>query len=436
MNYKVGLFQEQTLKLNMTQELKQAITLLQYSAIELSEYVQNLALENPLIEMKERDDTSVFYHKSTGTRTSNQENSVIENVSSKQIGLRDHIKMQLIDLEKTPKALMLLIEDLDQNGYLKDDLSVLACRFNLEEDEMVRQLEFLQSLDPAGIGARNLQECLCLQLKRRSNRNELAEYIIANHFELFAKKSWRELARKTKISVEEIQKIHDLVKTLDPRPGILYDATPPAYIEPDLYVRIIDGKLNVLYNDRMLPELKINSQYESFLKPSSDTELKSYLSSKWQQCNWLFKSIEQRKATMVNVMNVMIAHQREFFYQGSSNIKPLTLKMIAEQLGIHESTVSRAVKDKFVQTPQGLFEMRYFFSAKIEQAQAEDLSSNAVKQLIQKYTKEENKQKPLSDQAITKLLKKEHNMSVSRRTIAKYRDQLNIPSSTLRKRFS
>lgn len=439
MDMKMGLIQEQSLKLSMTQELKQAITLLQYSTVELASYIQELALENPLIEIKETNHTNVITNKSTRKPMQQRKESLIENVSRKNGSLREHLRSQLVDSPLTKeekKCLNFLIDALDTNGYLKDDMEELAKSLQFSNEFVEEQLSVLQDLEPSGVGARSLQECILLQLRRWPIRHLTAEAIIANHFRIFAEKSWKDLSKKTKLTLTEIQEIHDFVKQLEPRPGLQYQEEEASYIVPDLIVKEVNNGLGIYFNDEISPRINVNKQYEPLVNVPNDKELKSYFSSKLQQGHWLEKSLEQRKDTMIRVMKEITVRQEDFFYNGEGFLKPLTLKDIADELEIHESTVSRTVKDKYVQTPHGLVEMKSFFSTRLDHhGNADDLSSSTVKTTIETLVQNENKAQPLSDQKIANTLKTDYGINVSRRTVAKYRDQLTIPSSALRKRY-
>ncbi|MDQ0161998.1 RNA polymerase factor sigma-54 [Aeribacillus alveayuensis] len=437
MNMKVGLFQEQTLKLTMTKELQQAITLLQYSTVDLISYLQEVTLENPLIDFIDKSNSNQFYHNKRKQHTDEKQNW-IENVSRKGSSLHEHLRSQLFDFHFSSverQAMEILIDAVDSNGYMTEDLENISKKFAIPLEVLEKQLHVLQSLDPVGVGARSLQECLLLQLKQIKDKPAYTEFILREYFKPFAEKTWKEISKKTGLSLKEIQCIHDFIQTLNPRPGLQYEDTHPNYIIPDLIVEEKHGEWVVFYNDDLLPQIRISANYEPLIEMGNDSEIKSYVTSKIQQCRWLVKSLEQRKDTLVKVMYEIIRHQHEFFYSKNQILKPLTLKDIADSLLIHESTVSRAVKDKYVQTPFGLYELKYFFTNRVASNDLEDTSAANVKQMIQKLVEGEDKKRPLSDQKIADFLKKEYNMSVSRRTVAKYRDQLNIPASSIRKRY-
>jgi RNA polymerase sigma-54 factor len=431
---KIGLIQEQSLKLKMTQELQQAITLLQYSSAELLSYVQEISMENPLIEVKETYSYSSPYRQSSAK---SDKQSFIENSCKEKTSLREHLRNQLIDFSMNKKeraCLDLLIDAIDSNGYLKDDLENLASVLNVSEELLESKLYFLQSLEPAGVGARSLQECILLQLRRLPVRNVTAETIISDHFRSFAEKSWKDLSKKINVSINEIQEIQYLIKKLEPRPGLKYESDESTYVKPDIIIKRSNNELQIIYNDSLLPQLIFNQPIEPDGANTLDLETKDYYSKKLTQGKWLQKAIEQRKETMINVMKVITQKQKDYFIHGKSLLKPLTLKEIADTLEIHESTVSRTVKDKFVQTPHGLVSMKSFFSNKLDEVSGE-ISTTSVKIKLKELIDSEDKKKPLSDQKIANGLKDRYGITISRRTVTKYREQLNIPTSAIRKQY-
>ncbi|MGM0876716.1 MAG: RNA polymerase factor sigma-54 [Bacillota bacterium] len=429
---KIGLMQEQSLKLKMTQELQQAITLLQYSSTDLLSYVQELTIENPLIEVKETY-SSPYRQK----RSNSDKQSFIENTFEEKTCLRKHLRNQLVDfsMKKRERACLdLLIDALDANGYLKDDLVELAKVLNVSEELLESKLYLLQSLDPAGIGARSLQECILLQLRRLPVRNVVAETIITDHFRPFAEKSWKDLSKKINVPISEIQEIQHEIKKLEPRPGLKYESDESTYVTPDITIKRSNNELHIIYNDELLPQLTFSQPLESNGTNTLDPETKDYYSKKLTQGKWLQRALEQRKETMINVMKVILQKQKDYFIHGKSLLKPLTLKDIADTLDIHESTVSRTVKDKFVQTPHGLVSMKSFFSNKLDEETGE-VSTTSVKMKLKELIDSEDKMKPLSDQKIANSLKDRYGINISRRTVTKYREQLNIPTSVIRKQY-
>ncbi|MFB0634377.1 RNA polymerase factor sigma-54 [Bacillus rugosus] len=431
------LQQVQVLKPQLTQELRQAITLLGYHSAELAEYIDELSLENPLIERKETDTPPLSYHKTNKNRMNAQEAGL--QLSDPQKTLQDVLKQQSLDMNLTnseKKIFNYLIHSLDSNGYLEEDMEEAARRLSVSTKEAEAVLAKLQSLEPAGIGARSLQECILLQLQRLPNRNEQAEMLVSAHFDAFAQKNWKALSKETGIPLHTIQDISDDIAALHPRPGLLF-ARPEQdmYIEPDIFITVKNGHIAAELNIRSFPEIDLHPQYRTLLSSGSCQDTASYLSVKYQEWRWLSRALRQRKQTITRIVNELITRQKDFFLKGRSAMKPLTLREIADCLSLHESTVSRAIKGKTMQTPYGLFEMKLFFSAKAEASGDGDASNYAVKTHLEDLVNHEDKTKPLSDQKLADLLYEQHGIQISRRTVAKYRDQMNIPSSAARKRY-
>ncbi|MCH1625760.1 RNA polymerase factor sigma-54 [Fredinandcohnia quinoae] len=435
MNLNTGLFQQQTLKLVMTKELTQAITLLQYSSLDLTKFLEEQSVENPLIELKQNEFSRTRkISKVTGESYTNP----IDYIEKNDISLYQHLLAQLtyVQLSSKDKAIIeYMIQLLDENGYFYFAEEEIAEELNVDVSIIEKSLSFIQKLDPIGVGARSLQECLLLQLKNLSERNVLAEEIIGQHFLLFADKSWKEISRIVDVKLSDIQHVYDLIQTLQPRPGALFQGNEPSYIIPEIEIQVENGTVQILLQDDYLPKVSLNLQYYNHFINEQDPGIKSYLQEKVEQCQWIMKSIDQRKQTLKNVMNEIVLKQLDFFLKGPNFLKPLTMSEVADTLGIHESTVSRATKDKFVQTPFGIFEMKHFFSRNIQTTGDSDMSSLQVRTILKQLIDEENKHKPLSDQEIVGIMQLNHGILVSRRTIAKYRDQLKIPSSSKRKRY-
>jgi RNA polymerase sigma-54 factor len=428
------LLQQQQLKLSLTKELTQAIELLQYSALELRSFLYEQSLENPFLEIKEshRPETYKRLHRQ-------EKQNGIENISVSSETLASYLSMQLSMIELSPqerRIMNYLVASLDEDGYLRIDESEIASHLAVTNDAVKQAIDLLQSLEPAGVGARSLQECLFLQLLRLPNRNNLAEQIVSDYFSMFAEKAWKTLAKRLNVDVKEIQQVSDLICKLHPRPGSNYAKTDPCFVAPDLIVERYGEGFRVLLNDEAFPQLLWNSGYERKIRRQQDKQIEQFIKEKHQQFEWLIKSLEQRKQTLVNVMNKIVERQTECFEKGFSALKPLTMREIAEALNIHESTVSRTVRNKYVQTPHGTVELRYFFSCAVSLANtSEDASAAQAKAFIKQLIESENKSAPLSDQKLAELLHEKYEIVISRRTVAKYREQLNIPSSAKRKRY-
>lgn len=330
-----------------------------------------------------------------------------------------------------------LIYSLDENGYLSSSVEEISSSLLVEKDNVLQGLRILQSFEPNGVGARNIQECLLLQLRTLNPRQLLAEKVVEEYLTFLANKKWKQISKQLSIPVEEVQFIFDLVQTLKPRPGHAFTSESTVYIQPDLFIEWFDEELITWVNDSILPKISISKQYHDLnaITVEDDSPLK-YMQEKKQQVLWLLKSVKQRQQTLLKVTKAIARKQSKFFKYGYAYLIPLTLKEIAEEIGVHESTVSRATTHKYVQTPRGLFELKYFFSSSLK---ADDdgsaASSLSVKEWIKKIIEDEEKRKPLSDQKIASILDQDYSIEVSRRTVAKYRDELNILPSSKRKRY-
>ncbi|KIL50628.1 RNA polymerase factor sigma-54 [Jeotgalibacillus soli] len=445
MNLSTGLLQQQTTNLTMTQGLRQAISLLQYSLNDLSDFIQEQAMDNPLIELHDNarveagnegySGKSKEYAKRSVEDT-NQAVSPFDYINMERRSLQEHLLNQICLLQISDmdyKLLSYFIYHINEDGYLSHTVEELCQELKVSDEKGKSLLTLIQELDPVGVGARNLQECLLLQLEKMPTRNRLAECIVAQHIAAFASKSWKSLSKELSVTLQEIQQVQDLIHTLQPRPGINYSSELPKYIVADVSVMESNGTFTVVINDELLPIIKLNHEYQSLLK-QKNVEAHQYLKEKYGELQWLQKSILQRHSTLYQVTKAIVDYQQDFFVKGPAALKPLTLKQIAEEIDVHESTVSRITSNKYVETPTGIVELKYFFSSSLIK-QNNETSSTSVKELIKNLIDKEDKTKPLSDQKIVQMLEKKQQIQISRRAIAKYRDEMNIPSSPKRKRF-
>ncbi|MDI6601108.1 MAG: RNA polymerase factor sigma-54 [Thermoanaerobacteraceae bacterium] len=336
---------------------------------------------------------------------------------------------------RTRKVCEYIIDSLDENGYLTVSLNDIALNVNENMYIAERALRIIQEFDPPGVGARDLKECLLLQLKARDILNDDIRNLVEHHLKDIAENKLTLIARKMNIDVLKVQHMIDILKTLNPRPGCNFSGyNDMRYIVPDAIVRKIKGNFEIIINDGDIPRLRINKFYTQILQNNGrNSEEFKYLNDKLQSAFWLIKNIEQRKNTLYNVIKAIVEYQCDFFDSGINGLKPLTLKQIAKTCGIHESTVSRATNGKYVDTPKGVYELKFFFKNGVTNDGGE-VSSESIKNLISGIIAKENPRAPLSDLIITKMLKNE-GIDISRRTVAKYRDELGIPSSNRRKRF-
>ncbi|MDQ1000877.1 RNA polymerase sigma-54 factor [Neobacillus niacini] len=440
MDLKAGLWQQQSLKLAMTQELTQAIALLQYSAQELSAFLENKAIENPLLQVENNNIQPInpLIDRNRRKHAKNTENDWIEQIAAKSSSIEDQLLNQL-NLRKFSsiqlKIIKHLIQNLDVNGYLTSTQEEISDQLGVHVELVEESIIVIQTLEPAGIGARNLQECLLIQLERENLKDDLALTILTHYFIPFAEKKWKQIAKELQIPLQKIQEIFDSVQQLNPRPGTLLEQENACYIIPDAIVERLGDGFSVRLCDDILPKISFNDHYYQKLTNTKDLQVSRFLQEKVQDYQWIMKSIEQRKETLTRVVGKIVEKQTRFFENGKEYLVPMTMKEVAGELEIHESTVSRAVKEKFVQTPIGTFPLKSFFTSTIQTVSNESTSSSQVKNAITSMIDSEDKQCPLSDQDIVEKLKTDQGIVVSRRTVAKYRDQLGIASSSKRKRF-
>jgi RNA polymerase sigma-54 factor len=382
------------------------------------------------------DDLSYKAYEKTAD---SDEKQTFESYTSKKMSLKDHLMVQLGVSVKTNKEKRIgefIIESLDNKGYLGCSIQDVSLLLNEDVVEVERVLRLIQTFDPVGVGARNLSECLMIQLKDKGIQDKNAYIIAEQYLEEIATNKIQKIAKDLHITVSRVQSLCDIIKMLEPKPsrGFIVDSDNIRYIVPDVTIEKINGEYIIIVNDNNLPVLTISSYYQNMIKNLDDKEANKFLSDKLNSSMWLIKSIEQRRMTLYKVVESILKFQRKFFDEGKTALKPLVLKDVAEDIGVHESTVSRATNGKYVQTPIGLFELKYFFASSLSESEGEGISSTSVKSQIQKLINEENTQKPLSDQKIAEMLSSE-GIGISRRTVAKYRDEMRIPSSSMRRRF-
>jgi len=449
MKLDMGLNLKQVQKLLMTPQLKQAIEILQLNSYELNELITSELETNPMLEVYEdKEDIIEIYHElnknsdlekyNYSSDDEERDDLSFENMVSTDTSLTDHLLFQLhiTPLTKKIKEICkVIIYDLDSNGYLNDDIEKLSEDYNYSEEDIMTALNVVQSFDPPGIAARNLTECLMLQLKSKNMYNGVVKEIVENYLNEIADNKLSFIAKKLNVDIREVQNAVDEIKKLNPRPGSSFSSyNDIKYVIPDAYIKKIDGDYVVLINESLYPGLRINKSYESILTATDDDNTRKYLSNKIQSAMWLIKSIESRRDTLYKVLSAIVKEQRSFFDREQKYIKPMNLKKIADAVGVHESTVSRAVNGKYVDTPLGVFEIRYFFQSGIGNGDGEMFSQEMIKEMIKQLINEEDPQDTLSDQKIAEILSQK-GITISRRTVAKYREEMNIPSSNKRKRY-
>jgi len=465
----IKLEQKQTHQLILTPQIKLAIHILQLPLMELGMFFKQQIVENPLLEEieecdeekdPERDEAIEFEKRvdnllrlddgrtdfSGKLRNEDQENFYKENIPSKNSSLHEHLTMQLniffqSDLQKTIGEA--IISNIDKNGYLRISLEEIAQELKANLEDAKKTLFLIQSFSPLGVGAGSLSECLFLQLKRKGKEHSLAGKIIKTYLADLEKRRFKKIAKKLsakggsasgeKVSIDEVKKAFSEISRLEPKPGRSFGEECLRYKIPDILLVNSGDEYKIEFNSDTIPRFRINFCYKRLLKDRDiPSETKEYLKEKLKQALWLLKSISRRQDTMKKVAEYIIEIQKDFLDDGPSFIKPLTLKEVAQSVGVSESTVSRIVANKYIDTPYGIYELRCFFNGEIRQNNGKRLSVESVKARVKELIDNENHQKPLSDEAITKTLHPE-GINIARRTVTKYRKLLRIFPSNIRK---
>lgn len=461
LDYRMKMTQEQ--RMVLTQNMQQSIKLLQMSLHDLREYIDNEYSENPILEVNEEayDDTQVnneiqmeerydykkiveelysdnYSDKSEKSYSRDEDETSPLNFIEKKKSLKEYLYEQLVEIDCDPYTISIskyIIESLDSRGYLELSIEEFSKELGIPNEDIEKALKVVQSLEPYGIGSRNIQECLFIQSLKLNILDDIIEKMISNHLENIAENKYDLIGKDLNISPREAQRYGDLIKSLEPKPSRgFFTGEEVNYIIPDAEIKNIDGEFFIIMNESVLPKLVINKMYKQVLENDKDSETNTYVKEKINKALFLIKSIEQRKNTLYKVLECVLERQKEFFKNGKQYIKPLTLKEIADKIKVHESTVSRAIKDKYVLTSYGTIKIKDLFATGISSNNQEDMSTIKIKNLLKKIVEQENKEKPLSDQAISNMLT-ESNMKISRRTVAKYREELGIKSSSMRKRL-
>ena len=487
-----GLSQSTQLKqeLKINPRLYQAMDLLYMPLLDLQQHLKQELLNNPFLDMvePEEDEEESEEGEETeeeavaetpekqekdeidweeillegfdagGRKEEHEEREYFEPVTVDSRDLSDHLRDQITLLDLSPRQVVLaeeFIGNIDEDGYLKASIEQITNgvndmvkqaaeqQENLDDDDLplytleesAEMLATIQGLDPAGVGSRDLRECLMLQLKEAGLEHSVPYRLVRDCFDELINHRWSEISKRFGISPSDVQKAADEIQKLDPKPGSKYSDLKDNYIIPDLVVDKIDGKYHVFLNDANLPRLKLSKSYQEIArdKKKFDGENKEFISNKLNSANWMIQAIEQRRQTMLKVMNYIVERQREYFEKGVQHLKPLTLREVAEVINMHESTVSRVTNEKFVQTPRGVLPLKFFFSSGLSTTAGEDVSARGIKAQIEKLVADEDAKHPLTDQAIVNILK-QNGVQIARRTVAKYRDQLGVLSARMRKR--
>jgi RNA polymerase sigma-54 factor len=405
-----------------------------------TEKVPEKAESNPFDEF----DVGTFFNQyldTGGDGGKSQEREISERPSfekflSSPSGLTDHLLWQLsvtICSESVGELVEEIIGNLDENGYLTASTEELAQNGKYSQDDLDDALAVVQDFDPIGVGARDLRECLLLQLKAFDPQNTLAHQIVSDHLKQVQSNQLKEIARALNRPMDIIKHSIETIKKLDPRPGLRYNKTEPRLVEPDVYFRKMDDQWNVFLNEDDMPQLRLSPTYRRLLvRDAADKEVRNYVKERFTAAIQLMKNIEQRKHTILRVCQSIIARQGEFLDKGADALKPMMIKEVAEEVGVHPSTVSRAVAAKYAHTPQGVMELRSFFSESVNGPEGGAMSLQTLKRLVKKMIDEEDGTKPLTDEQIAKKLD-DAGIHVTRRTVAKYREDMRIPSTHQRR---
>ncbi len=435
--------QSQQQKLAMTQTMQQAIQMLHYPTNDLIDFLQEYALENPLISVSVQSESSEMppSYRSLTQASEDQHQAFLEHLPAEKISLYAHILAQIhLNYRDTylRTLLIFLVDYIDANGYLTLSLDAAAAQTGASEIQLLDALTLLQQLEPAGIGARNLQECLMLQTERDHAAPDIAYLLLEESFDDLVTRKWDNISHKYAVSLQEIQAVFDYIPTLTARPGAAYAQTLAPYIKPDLEVTVREHQLDIRSTKAGQPQLTFQDKYYNRYKEIEDVELQAYLKDRKAEFDWLKTTVENRGETILRVGQEILRHQADFFLDAQHPLKPLTLKEVAQSLDLHESTISRAVNQKYMRTPFGIYELKHFFPQGILQkngdATGEVIANTEIKSELQRIIATENKQAPLSDQKIVDQLK-QAGFDISRRTVVKYRNALGIPTARNRKRY-
>ncbi len=474
MAFEAKLSLRQTQRMVMTPMLQQAISLLQLSRLEMLQALRQQVEENPVLdevmegteELEDLPEAKAAAEEPTAESNGEGSASDIDwesylqdasdyrpSIQREQIdrfdgeslltrpgSLQDHLLFQLHLTARDPELLelgSLIIGDLDDNGYLRSGVEELASLAGTTGESVEAALRCIHGFDPAGVGARDLRECLLIQLRALVERDEVAEAIVSDHLHDLERRQLGKIADALGVSLKEAQEAVTLIASLEPKPGRTLSGEEPRYITPDVSILKIDGRFVVTLNEEGLPRLRISPYYREILSKRGlvPREARNYVEEKMRSALWFIRSIEQRKRTLLKVAESLVKFQENFLDYGISHLKPLTLREVADDISMHESTVSRVTTSKYVQTPQGLFELKYFFHRGVPSTAGDAVSSLKVKDLVRRYLTGEDSHKPLSDQKIVEILARVHGVEIARRTVAKYRGQLKIPSSNQRRQI-
>lgn len=447
----MGLDLKQEVRLSqqlvLTPQLQQAIKLLQLNRMELEEAIQEELASNPFLEEAEvpaeEEATWEASAYSSGPRASRrkdpyEELPALEETVGVEMTLQEYLLWQLRMSDLGPEEMRIgsyIIGNIDDDGYLRASIEEIAKDLGVGVEGVEKVLKVVQDFDPPGVGARDLRECLLIQVRQREDSPELLESLLLEGFEDLMRRDLKRLSERLGVRVEEVEKALGFLKLLETKPGRAFSSKVSEYVVPDVFVYKKGEDYEVALNEEGLPKLKISAYYRELLREKKEGVAQSYLRQKFREAQWFLKGLEQRQKTLERITKSIFKFQREFLDKGVDALKPLVLKDVAEDTGLHESTVSRAIAGKYVWTPQGIFPLKFFFSSKVGEGLVE-MSSKKVKKLIEDLIAQEDPKAPLSDQEIARVLRERYGLEIARRTVAKYRESLGIPPSKDRRRVS
>jgi RNA polymerase sigma-54 factor len=464
-----GLSQTQTLSQQqvLAPQLQQSLQILQVPMLELRNLIQQEIETNPTIEIEQTEPTIedkqrehedfqeefdrlakldeewrdyMAQSSSYSGRSAEDEERrqfFFDSIVGEQT-LQQHLleQVQSSDLKESDRRVAeLIIGNIDDHGFLQASADEIANNTGMDQSDLHRVLEFVQTFHPVGVGARDLRECLLIQLRRMGKEQSLEYRIVDRHLEDLGKRRFPEVARRLGTTAEQVQRAANFIATLDPKPGQIFTPDPNNYVLPDVTVEKIGGEWTISLNGDQIPHLRISNTYKDLMaRDGNGSDVKDYIRDKIRSGKFLIKSIHQRQQTISNIAHEIVARQKEFLHSGPSALKPMTMVQIADAVGVHETTVSRAISGKYMSTPHGVFEMKYFFTPGYQTAAGESMSNTSVKGAIADLVKNEDSKNPLSDKEIVEILSK-RGIPIARRTVAKYRNELNILPSNMRKRY-
>jgi len=488
---KASLALKMSQNLAMTPQLQQAIRLLQLSSLDLQQEINAVLEENPMLELQDDDNfeqdplaesfskskaqenleqissneeylnqeyqehesipqelavdagwEDVYQTSASNLPSNNDEDRNFSEIDTKDESLQDHLLWQLNIADVTEKQRLIakgIISCINNQGYVEEKLEyfveIFSKYFKVHLHEVLEALKIVQTFDPIGVGARNLKECLLLQLKQLPENTPdltLVIFLVKNYLDILGSRDYKKITKLMNISEEKLKNLITLIKNLNPRPGLVFSDTKEEYIVPDLIVKKVSGNWTVELNQAALPKLKINNYYSSLISSDNNKDDNSFMRTKLQDAKWFIKSMQMRNETLLKVASQIVTQQRAFFEYGAQAMKPMVLQDIANSIEMHESTVSRVTTQKYMHTPQGVFELKYFFSTSMTTTGGGECSATAIRALIKQLISEESPHKPLSDSKLVKILE-DKGIVVARRTVAKYRESLGIAATSVRK---